>query len=399
MSLEERGYFKEWTYPRAVCGNDGYTYKLEDGTKWSQEFLYARDFKGGFGAVKVEGREACYNDENDRWTFVDEKGNLWKQNFKRVHDFSEGLASVQLDNGRWTFVDEKGNLWKDDFSFAGDFHCGFAPFKLSDNKWMFANKRGGYNYRNVFREVHDFSEGLAAVKVYRGKRSETDDELNYGWTFFDGEKLWSKRFKNVRSFKEGLAAVQLDNGRWTFVDKNEKIFENEFSDVLDFHEGMAAVMTDDGLAFVDKNGRVLQLQKKGINIDKYVWSFLDGIAEVGPHSDIPRCCVDKEGRCFRLDYSNILRDIHRKPECFLDLPTERFNDQNFVEGATFQVKEGLREIVENKKEVDDDYAKYCLDTLNACKEKIERENEKIAEEKAKQERKLKLVDTIKDFKF
>lgn len=96
-----------------------------------------------------------------------------------------------------------------------------------------------------YREVGDFSEGLAAVK-----------ELFY-WGFIDhtGKEVISCQYGGAKEFSEGLAAVYSD-GKWGFIDKAGNVVVSfRYDNVQNFSEGLAVVYADGKYGFIDKTGR------------------------------------------------------------------------------------------------------------------------------------------------
>ena len=224
------------------------------------------------------------------------------------------------------------------------------------------------------------------------------------YTFKDKNgKLWKHRFERAYDFSEGLAPVKLEDG-WTYVDKNGKLWEQRFKDVWLFREGLAKVQLKDGsYTFVDKNGKLWEQRFKN------VYSFREGLALV-QLKDESCTFVDKNGNICPENYVDDLRLIYKKPENFMTLPTEKFADKKFVEAAVKQVKISLAEMVASKDEIDDEYVKYVKEFLTNVKEKVEKENAKLEEiEKEKmqkeqkqiekEEKKSKLIDEIKGFEL
>ena len=289
-------------------------------------------------------------------TFKNKDGSLWSERFEDCRHFEEGLAVVKLKDG-WTFVDENHNIWPERFS-----------------------------------AVDSFSEGLASV------------ELKDGWTYVDKNRnVWPERYGRTYPFSEGYGLVDLGamdsivGGPVTFIDKKHNLWSERFKDAGFFKDGMAAVRLDDGWTFINKDHQLLNVRSKSIYGD-----FDNGLAKVN-YSDGKYQYVDKEGRMFSSEDGKVLYSIHKKPEEFLILPTEKFKDDNFIAGAVFQVKDALLEPVENKEEINDEYVTYCTELLTSCKEKTEQERAKIKEdEKTAEENKAKkenLINSIKSFEI
>jgi hypothetical protein len=83
-----------------------------------------------------------------------------------------------------------------------------------------------------FSIIEPFADGYARVEVARGS-----------WKFIDtsGRVFPEEGFRNLRDFSDGLAAVRFRTG-WGFIDINGKEpFPEKYSEVGDFHEGFSKV--------------------------------------------------------------------------------------------------------------------------------------------------------------
>ena len=96
-----------------------------------------------------------------------------------------------------------------------------------------------------YREVGDFSEGLAAVR-----------ELFY-WGFIDhtGKEVIPCQYGGAKEFSEGLAAVYSDE-KWGFIDQAGNVVVSfQYDDVQNFSEGLAVVSSGGKYGFIDQTGR------------------------------------------------------------------------------------------------------------------------------------------------
>ena len=108
----------------------------------------------------------------------------------------------------------------------------------------FINKSGGAAIPRSFDGAHDFSEGLAAVR------------LRDQWGFIDhaGKFVVNPQFWQVQNFVNGLAPV-CTSQYWGFIDKSgRKIIDEKFEEVLPFHEGLAAAKLHGKVGFIDVHG-------------------------------------------------------------------------------------------------------------------------------------------------
>lgn len=92
----------------------------------------------------------------------------------------------------------------------------------------------------------------------------------------ENDELWDQKFKDVREFSEGLASVEMPDGSgWTYVDETGKLMKERFLDAYSFKDGFGRVFLGkdhpdygskayvykNGKAYVDKNGKAFAYQK------------------------------------------------------------------------------------------------------------------------------------------
>ena len=212
-------------------------------------------------------------------------------------------------------------------------------------------------------------------------------ELEDGTYTFQNEdgSLWLERFKGAWPFSEDLAAVKLEDG-WTFVDKNHNFWSERFEEAWVFSEGLSPVKLEDGWTFVEKGHNVWSERFRG------AFCFRRGFARVDLF-DWSTKYVDKEHRIYSMEETMLLELIYCNPKQFLEMPTEKFKDVNFIQGAIFQVKNALIDPIQGQEKVDAEYEKTCLELLKKCKEKTHRERE-IIEQRQDTE---KVIKSIKEF--
>ncbi len=150
--------------------------------------------------------------------------------------------------------------------------------------------------------------------------------------------------------------------KFTFRDPNGRVWKERFKEVLPFREGLARVELDDGSGkFVNKYHQMFDIR------------------------ELARKCGT----------------LIEKPESILEWKTEDFKDEEFIKKCVETIKGSLTEKIEQKDEVDDDYANYCKKLLTAVKGKIERERVNIEREQGekgiKDGKKQELINSIKDF--
>ncbi|MBC8123362.1 MAG: WG repeat-containing protein, partial [Gemmatimonadaceae bacterium] len=100
-----------------------------------------------------------------------------------------------------------------------------------------------------FLSAHDFSEGLAAVKV---KTNSVLSGEKYGFIDRTGKFAIEPQFDSAWGFREGLAAVKLGTG-WGYIDRTGKVVVLAwYGKAGDFSQGVALVETNLGIKLLDK---------------------------------------------------------------------------------------------------------------------------------------------------
>ncbi|PYS59736.1 MAG: hypothetical protein DMF74_20580 [Acidobacteria bacterium] len=206
---------------------------------------------------------ATYSDNG--WGFINRQGQIViPAKFYEASDFSEGLAVVRLsEKHQFGYINQNGDLAiPGPFDWAGDFHNGLAAVKLSKDRYGFIDKTGAVVLSaKEWRDVADFSEGLASVKVevadsvYLGSKAE-----NYGYIDRTGKFVIAPRFDRVDKFSEGLALF-FQTGKhsgYGFIDlKGRVVINPDFAGGKSFSEGLAAMAIKS-------------------SDDKTVWGYING---------------------------------------------------------------------------------------------------------------------------
>lgn len=209
------------------------------------------------------------------------------------------------------------------------------------------------------------------IKVRKGLRTTTKTM----WTFKNPDgTLWEERFEDAGYFNEGLASVKLEDG-WTYVDVKHTLWEERFEKAGDF-------------------GEVRKFLNYGVSYP------IPGIASV-TFNNGREYLVDHDRNVCPMEFKSALYDM--SVNNFLGLETDCFGDEGFVKMAVGFVKRDLLKQVKGRKEVDDEYAKYCSEALTAVDEKIKKEKaeiERLAKDKPKSDKKREeLIKKIEDFEI
>ena len=210
-----------------------------------------------------------------KYGFIDESGNvkfMLPEEVYTIFAFSEGLAvagkRVPNTNGRWGFIDETGKyVIEPKFIMVKTFSEGLAAviFKENENAYSkvgFMDQTGHIVIPPQFSgeggvSERGFSEGLAAVKVYKDRADK--------WGYIDksGKFVIKPQFAAAGLFSEERAKVGIAEPYWTidytwgFIDTEGRwVAKPQFKSAGEFSEGLAPVLMNDKVGFIDLQGRI-----------------------------------------------------------------------------------------------------------------------------------------------
>lgn len=245
----------------------------------------------------------CVVRNGNKYGVIDMKGNeIIPCEHVRLNSCSDGmfLYGAEKEDG-WSiaygFLDKKGNVViKAEYNDAGNFSDGLALVKKSDEKksWIrhsaFINKKGEIVVDfGTYSEMESFSEGLAAVRV------EKENKNLWGYINTKGEIAIAPAYGYVYSFSDGVAIVGKNDKEFVIDTKGEVVFIPEKNMIFleeTFSEGLMPVAKGndlkakcgfintkgeeflpfeydyaegfiDGTAYVLKNKKLLEINKKG----------------------------------------------------------------------------------------------------------------------------------------
>ena len=212
---------------------------------------------------------------DDKHGFIDESGNvkfMLPDEVYTTFPFSEGLAvagkRVPNTNGRWGFIDETGKyVIEAKFVLVKPFSEGLAAvvFKENENAYRtvgYIDRTGRLVIPPQFSgeggvSERGFSEGLAAVKVYK------DQADKWGYIDKSGKYVIAPQFAAAGPFSEGRAMVGIAEPywsidyKWGFIDrKGQWIAKPQYQSVNAFSEGLAPVMMNGKVGFIDLKGQI-----------------------------------------------------------------------------------------------------------------------------------------------
>ena len=240
------------------------------------------------------------------WGYIDRKGHFRiKPQFLDVSltdlviagatSFNEGWArvGVKTENAfhevTWAYIDKKGmiQLKVDDkisISFLGKFSQGLAP--VDSIIQGFINKKDEIAFPGEFDRVRPFCEGMAAVRcVSKSKRYEA---MKWGFVNQNGKRVIDFQFRNVGDFSEGLAPAAIEEGKYGFIDKKGKfVLQPQYFYAESFSEGLAPVTKRFHSRTKDECSKTGYIDKEGHVVIDYQFedakAFSVGLAPVKKH--------------------------------------------------------------------------------------------------------------------
>jgi len=199
-----------------------------------------------------EGRAVVWQGdwESGGWGFIDTEGNVVVPFiYSSATGFSEGFALVYSEeDGTASFIDREGNMLIPfgRYQAAISFFEGFAPVGIINQQgqaweWGFIDTEGNEVIALQFGSVHNFSEGLAAVRLGGW-------EYPLGFIDREGNMVIEPVFDEVREFSQGFAVVRLDGwgtSTWGIIDTSGNVIVPFiFDDIRSFSEGLAWARQD-----------------------------------------------------------------------------------------------------------------------------------------------------------
>lgn len=233
--------------------------------------------------------------------YIDEKGEMIvKPDYNEAYEFSEDFAAFRKTD-KWGFI-RRGStkLITPQFGMVRNFREGLAPARTGmvlDASWGFVDTSGLYAIGAAFKDVGEFSGGLANVCIHA-------NTLNGKWGFINrrGEMIIEASYDRALPFEDGLARVNMGGGMvglWGYIDSTGKVVVPIiYAELGAFRDGLAPVNTSKGLksttlaakwGFIDKTGKLV-IEAKFLDAkefshglaaakqsDKYpsLWGFID----------------------------------------------------------------------------------------------------------------------------
>lgn len=167
-------------------------------------------------------------------------------------EFSDGFARIRdTKRGKWGYVDVKGNIRVNpQFDTASDFKAGHAVVTLKGKTYSI-NKAGDKHLLpfNPAQKITVFDNGAGYVENLNGTKS----------FFAKGFKLTPGEYKEINDFSEGLARVKSVSGSIAYLNETGGVVlrVTGYSDSGDFSEGKAWVKRNSLYGFINKSGTLV----------------------------------------------------------------------------------------------------------------------------------------------
>ncbi|MDO4511156.1 MAG: WG repeat-containing protein [Bacteroidales bacterium] len=221
---------------------------------------YVRNFSEGMVPVAKEVSGAKHNYERSlKWGYMNKEGKLVVDyTYDEAADFSEGLAWVANEDFQG-FIDAQGNKVLNGASYyvpdAGMLNYAFKSglacvVKMDDEgnaKYGYIDKQGLEVVACKYDAATPFSEGKAAVAVYKEDNAEAQFPYLYSYIDTKGNVLFScQEGLKAGDFHEGMAWVTADAQQYGFIDTTgtQVIPQRYYTDevampkfIADFNEG------------------------------------------------------------------------------------------------------------------------------------------------------------------
>lgn len=172
---------------------------------------------------------------NKKVGFIDKDGKfVINPQFDGAEPFANGLAAVKV-GAKFGYVDKTGRIViSPAFDTAYPFSAEGLALIVQEGKIGFINKSGGYEINPQFKEKNIFLP------------------LDWGMAFIVTPEIGRV------SFSEGLAPVGNGEGKVGYIDgRGRFVITPQFEMGLPFYNGLALTGSDGGLAWVDREGRVI----------------------------------------------------------------------------------------------------------------------------------------------
>lgn len=241
----------------------------------SSEYNWIKNLGGGI----FYGEKYTQMGADSIYTLMDSTGKeIASFDEKEILDMKDVKNGMILLDGRGKtlnrVIDYSGKeLFSSSYEIAGKYFEGFVLAEDAENLYGYLDEQGEMVIPNIYKQAHNFSEGMAAVCVryeYLLKENDYDVISEWGYINSNGEMVIPPIYLDAAAFSEGLAAVKTKDG-WGFVDWNGiEVIPPQYAWVTDFIDGTAFAREAEGLRtwLIDKEGKKLKLIAEGSELIK-----------------------------------------------------------------------------------------------------------------------------------
>ncbi|GEM_PF-1526565 len=232
---------------------------------WDYDTFSYPHFGGGYCIVsKVRKVNGFYYTD---YYSIDKAGKAVKLNgVDKVTPFCDGLAAV-VKSGKYTYIKGNGQelsaalaqyIGSEEPKAVRPFVDGLsAYYDYNKEKYGFINAKGTIVIPARYEEVHDFSEGLAAVKL----PASASNGATWGFIDTKGQMVIPANYtREPSSFSQGLAVAVKRNGDEIMINKQGQVASPEFRWLFPFFSTgytLAQPKETQGMFVIDKSFAVV----------------------------------------------------------------------------------------------------------------------------------------------
>jgi len=208
--------------------------------EWQEEYIKLSNEYGSYNKLNAQIGRYLGNKQNQERLGIEKNGKK---------EISTAITGRLSPNQKWKVLLVSLLLLFMGFS---SYAQTLTPKENSKAKWGYVNEKEKVVIKYKYDEAREFSEELAAVKIYDKKSA------SYKWGFIDrtGKEIIPLTYESVGDFSEGMAKVR-EGYYWGFIDKTEKeIIPIKYNEIGNFsEEGVAKVKKGLSWGFIDKTGK------------------------------------------------------------------------------------------------------------------------------------------------
>lgn len=156
---------------------------------------------------------------------------FFETEIKTLHDYKNDKFVAGVPNYMHVIIDKIGRVVSDEYKTINQRRDGFFEVS-SDYRTMTLLDPDCRVVISGCEDIDEFTDdGIAVAKKPDGTKC---------WITKEGYEF-GKEYKDIGSFAGGYGAVMLDDGKWTYIDKNFKMADASFDKVGMFENGYARV--------------------------------------------------------------------------------------------------------------------------------------------------------------